>query len=518
MKQVLHIFRKDARHYWRESVISIALMAAYAWYEMRGWTDDGIMGYSGFRGLLTFSSLSGLVSVLLPISWVIVIVRVIQGESLVGDRQFWITRPYEWKNLLAAKILFILAVVNLPLLIADIFLLWKAGFQPTHYLTGLLWMQLMLILFLLIAIASLASVTANVLQFSLAALALFIYLVAVSWLASKIPSSSFSGPADSVQGVLLIATSIAVIAIQYARRKTVSSRWIIAGLAAVIVVIVVATPYGMIVAHDYPQLSGQPPMQVSLQPPAKQIIDGAISDDDEEAEIDIPLGVSGIAGDSVITVSGAMVAIEGSDGLRWNSGWRSTGWSLFRESGGTVINFSLKKRLFDRIKSQPVKTNISLALAVYHDQNRSGFVIPKGEFVMPDVGLCIAQGWDGWQPEIVCRTALRTPSSVLLTYDLSRTTCPNEGEFRAKPGDVSRAWSRNSDSGPADFGISPVKTIRFGTTHTSSNARAIGGFCAGTPVVISHPEFVESTRMDLELTGLHLGEYRTRSIRGATWR
>jgi len=30
---------------------------------------------------------------------------VVHAESLVGDRQFWITRPYEWKKLLTAKAL-----------------------------------------------------------------------------------------------------------------------------------------------------------------------------------------------------------------------------------------------------------------------------------------------------------------------------------------------------------------------------------------------------------------------------
>ena len=98
MKQVWHIFRKDVRHYWREGAVSILLMAAFAWNEMRRWNpaDAYVFGFNRFLS-------TGLPIILLMLSWWLVVARVVQGESLVGDRQFWITRPYEWKKLLAAR-------------------------------------------------------------------------------------------------------------------------------------------------------------------------------------------------------------------------------------------------------------------------------------------------------------------------------------------------------------------------------------------------------------------------------
>src|SRR5438128_955136 len=100
MKQILHIFQKDVRRYWREVAISIALVAAFARNELQSWAGgSGAVGFSDIRGLLTDRFLSSSVDILLPIAWALVIVRVIQGELLVGDRQFWVTRPYEWKKL-----------------------------------------------------------------------------------------------------------------------------------------------------------------------------------------------------------------------------------------------------------------------------------------------------------------------------------------------------------------------------------------------------------------------------------
>ncbi len=522
MKQIFNIFKKDVRHYWHESVVSIALMAAFAWYDVRSWAHESLVGYAYEAGSFFFDSrfLSGLVDVLLPISWAFVIVRVIQGESLVGDRQFWVTRPYEWKKLLAAKILFILVFINFPLLMADVVLLAEAGFQPTHYVVGLLWMQAMIALGLLL-IAAVAAVTASVVQFGLALLVVVLYLVGMVSLSEQIPSSSFSSSiGDAVQTALLIATPLAVILLQYSRRKTAKSRLLIIGFAAVLLLILVATPYRAVVAHQYPRLEAgqQPPVQLALLPPNKQTL-GSAPADEKEVQIEIPFSVSGIDDDSIVTVNGVMVAIEAPDGLRWNSGWRSLGWSLFRENKGAGISFTLKKKLFERIKSFPVKADISLALTVSRDQNRREFVVPQAEFVIPDVGFCAARGWDGWRADIDCRSALRTPSSLLVTYDISQTACQvREGELRAKPGEISRDWHRHSDSGPAEFGISPVKTIRFGTVSNASNARATSGLCPGTPVILSNPELVGRTRIELELNDLHLGDYQDRSMRGSAWR
>ncbi len=520
MKQVLHIFQKDVRHYWREGTVAVALMAAFAWNDMRSWAGEGSVGYSGIGGLLSDRFLLGLVEVLLPIAWAFVIVRVIQGESLVGDRQFWITRPYEWKNLLAAKVLFVLVFVNFPLLIADIFLLAKAGFPPTRYLAGLLWMQVLMTLFPILLIAVLATVTANILQVGLAVLVIALYLIGMISLSEQIPSSSFSSSiADSAQTVLLIGTSVAVVLLQYARRETGKSRWLIIGFAAVLLLILVATPYQAVVAHQYPMLGDgqQPPVQLALLP-AEKPADTDIANQEKEVQIQIPLSVSSISEESIVVLSGVMVRIESPDGVSWNSGWRSSGTSLYPEQTETHIDFSLKKNFFERVKSLHVKTVISLAFTVFDDQNRRRFVTPDGEFVMPDVGLCSTEA--GYTRGIQCRAALRTPSSLLITSDLSETTCPaREGESRAKPGEVARDWHQNSYSGPAEFGISPLKSVSFYLrTSSNSKARTIDGICPGTPLVLSKPEPVRRARTQLEFNGLQLADYRLKSISFGLWK
>jgi hypothetical protein len=167
MRPVLHVFLKDLRHYWRESAVSAGLLVAFAWNEMRGWAHDDALAV-GLIGFFSFGFLSGLVVALVPVAWSFLTVRAIQGESLVGNRQFWVTRPYEWKKLLTAKVLFVVTFVNLPLLITQMFLLARAGFSPAQHAVGLLWMQMMLLFFFMLPIAAVATVTATVVQMILA--------------------------------------------------------------------------------------------------------------------------------------------------------------------------------------------------------------------------------------------------------------------------------------------------------------------------------------------------------------
>src|SRR5439155_11374187 len=105
---ILHIFRKDVRQHWPEIGASIAILGAYAWHESTRPTGlDYPVGWNLFLHWLPR---------LLALAWGFLIVRVVQGERLVGDRQFCVTRPYEWKRLLSSKMLCVLIFLLILLL------------------------------------------------------------------------------------------------------------------------------------------------------------------------------------------------------------------------------------------------------------------------------------------------------------------------------------------------------------------------------------------------------------------
>src|SRR5689334_15107338 len=112
MRQAIHILTKDIRHLWIEitaSLVAAAILGATGVLQSYWLTQPG----------LTRMLAGTLVNFLLPLGWWTLIVRAIHSEALPGDRQFWATRPYSWKSLLAAKALLVLLFVNLPLAIAQ---------------------------------------------------------------------------------------------------------------------------------------------------------------------------------------------------------------------------------------------------------------------------------------------------------------------------------------------------------------------------------------------------------------
>ena len=96
MNQIITIFKKDARHLWPEILVSLVLTAALVRIYPYTWAPRDYIS-------IPLQQVAVALLFLVPMSWWILITRLIQSESLVGDRQFWLTRPYEWKKLLAAK-------------------------------------------------------------------------------------------------------------------------------------------------------------------------------------------------------------------------------------------------------------------------------------------------------------------------------------------------------------------------------------------------------------------------------
>src|SRR5437879_8634778 len=112
MRQTIHIFLKDARRSWPYIAVVVALTAAHAVLSPR-WVPLNTAQTARLNRTVE------LLHMILPIAWWFTIAHLVHGERLVGDRQFWVTRPYSWKSLFAAKVLFCAVFLILPFLISD---------------------------------------------------------------------------------------------------------------------------------------------------------------------------------------------------------------------------------------------------------------------------------------------------------------------------------------------------------------------------------------------------------------
>ena len=506
MKQVWNIFAKDIRRHWREVAASLALLVAFAWLEVRSWPHNERMSLA-FLDMFASQILPGLVTALVPISWIFLIVRVVQGESLVGDRQFWVTRPYDWKKLLLAKAIFVLVFVNLPLFVLDLFLLAKAGFRPLSYLPGLLWIQWMWILLLFVSAAGLAAVTATVGQMLLAILAVALYVIGMIALSEVVPNSNFP-TGDSIPGFLLVAIALAVILLQYSRRRTALSRWLILGLGVALTLQMVATPYRSAIARQYPLSSAaKSPLTWSLLPSHSPAPDEALYESGQ-VPILFPFSISGLPQGSFLQLNGVILTLTNGQGQSWDSGWLFHSQSFFPEQKAADIALNLKKSDFDRMKTSPVQARLLLAYTLYHDKNQRTFVVPSGDFALPDLGLCSPHATYGQMLD--CRVPLRRPTSLMITSEMATSTCPlGPNATPGRPGQMAFDSIQNSDTSPAEVGISPVKIIGvYLTLREPSSSVGNNQICPGTPLVLSNPEETARGRVELQFDNLSLADYR----------
>jgi hypothetical protein len=128
--------------------------------------------------------------------------------------------------------------------------------------------------------------------------------------------------------------------------------------------------------------------------------------------------------------------------------------------------------------------------------------------VMPGAGRCSLRS--GYRNQIHCRSALQQPASLLVTTDISETTCPPSrwDDTHAAHGTIAHDWNSNSDSGPnfssvQSFDLNPTVDDLYGEA-----GRKARGICPGTPLILSHPEFLKRGRIELEFNDLRLVDYR----------
>jgi hypothetical protein len=523
MKLITHIFLKDARHLWREIAVSLALVVTYGRNVPDSWAHPGfrgiaVSGTSAFVGAFFDAEFwARMLIVLVPLAWAFTVIRVIQSESLVGDRQFWVTRPYDWRQLLAAKLLFILVFVNLPMFILDLFLLAKADFTPARYLAGLFWMQLLITLILLLPMAALAAVTATVVQLLLSLLVIVLYMTGSSVLAQHLTGATFTST-DPLPNILLIATPLAVITLQYAGRRTGLARSLILGLMGALILISVAAPYRVLINRQYPPLKTgeQPPFQLAFGGNPGTWHRGRVADP-REVGITLPLTISRTDPDSILVTQGSRVELEGPNGLKWNSDWTSmNSMSFLPGENFFSVSFAMPRSLYDQLISSALKVRVTLAFTLYQDANRRRFVVPPGSFTLPEAGLCSAMPIEpamqlGLPPMVTCLAPLHSPTSLFLTLKLPESTCPlRQGQPPLPPDSFGRGWIHSSES-PAEFGINPVSQFELAPftysnvpTNPDSSFRPLTGICPGTPLTLSNPQKVGDTQLTQQLEGFHL--------------
>jgi hypothetical protein len=401
MVQTLHIFRKDIRRFRYELCVVAALTGAFAWCEAAS-------DMPGQQELSRAVLLSVLSAFLLVCGWWFLLAQLIHEEALAGDRQFWVTRPYRWRHLLAAKLLFVVAFVNLPWLAAQMLILAATGYRPLAGVPQLLWMQFGLAAFLLAPAFALTTVTRNLAQFVLAILCGLIV-----WYMARFTVLPFIDNRDrwtSQAAVIPVAYAGAALVVgwQFSRRSTKVS--ICAGLAVVLLAgaLYYWLPLTVRNAMRSAVLRGPEPRAVSVSIPPFATLTYNWNPRFDGLVIGLPFTITGLPAQEVARPEMLNVMIEAPAGLRWSSGWNSAFPVLGMPALETPYSRSifLPRSFYRSVQGATVDIHGSMLLSL---RLQAIVRLPPGQVTrIPGDGCCeISQ--DGNQWAIFCSSPFRRP-------------------------------------------------------------------------------------------------------------
>jgi hypothetical protein len=399
MRQALWILQKDIRHLWPRAAVFVCLAVLYA----NG--DASAPGNPRLEGAgVVFSFALWLAAAFLAVS-------VVHEDRLVGDRKFWITRPYSWKSLLLAKGLFVLLFLHLPLLLAQIAELEWNGLSPLHYGPQLLWRQITFAAWTIFPCAALAAITRNLVQVvvtSLAALVVFVaamFELEYNWLYGRAVV-----PVDTACHAAL-AMLFAGLACwyQFARRSAFLARcWFVCGLVASLTwfpVIPWSAAFAWLVWRS-PAIDAA---AVRLAPDAPRRVGGGwgFGVDGDKVLIFFPIQVAGIPEGTVVYSEGVKIALRSGSGKTWISSWSRAGditdHTLLAVSKHPFLPGAgapywlvahVDKRFFDAFSTEPVHVRATVAFTLLDRARTTQFNAWEKVQPIADHGFCypVTQG------------------------------------------------------------------------------------------------------------------------------
>ena len=508
MSQVLHILRKDLRHNWPEATVSLALLLAYVADQPRQWQHAP----AATRFLEVGAKA---IPVLLVISWAYLVVQLVHEESLVGDRQFWITRPYEWPKLLGAKLLEIFLLIHVPFFLAQIVLLKLDRFAILKNLAGLVGIQVGFAMLFVIAILF-GVLTTGLGSAVLAVLGGFVVLLGVVAVANFIPNADLAstGAIGTVQMILLFGSCIGIILLQYTKRKTGWS-WIWLGSAIVVVTLVfVVAPNEKLIEREFPIDPSKP------VPAEFKFLAATIPQEDEplptfarQAYARFTIPISGVPEHTAINIRAQRLDIETEKGEKWSTNWQQNfGTVLLAGEQGRYLTFEIKKDAWERFAERKVKARLQLALNMAAIEETKAIPHLEQEFTIPQGARCTSS-LDG--KSIYCQSVLGFNNGLYARSESASTNCPGSksaatledeqeetGEYPAE----FMQFDKGGGEGPL---LSPIheSTISLHFVPGAPGQELGSAVCSLKDLKISAIKYTYSSRVAIELGEIQLKDY-----------
>ncbi len=536
MKQILHIFAKDVRRLKIEILLSLITAALFACVVSKSWFTGPTFGRNSYQ------EVSDWLKPLVFLSWGLLIARLIHGEVLVGDRQFWMTRPFEWPKLLGAKVFFAALLLYLPFLLMQFAILLQAGFNPLSYLATLLYRLLLISLFF-IPLIGLAALTSNLAQMVLMLLGALVVLL--SWRSLEyLPLVGFSqgnnGPAPynyvrygelAAVAVTLLSCGVA-IALLYARKRVLVARLLLGSTPVLVLLAYLIGVRSVSMDRVYRPAGAADPSVIRLIPFEQDEASRAAAgrwgatesngfsniESKRWAFIKVRLRASAVAAGDLWQLNAFRPTLTPAHGTALDLHWQQ-GHEVFEaaeaESQLTYVTlvFLIPRSEYERLKSLPLTLHLDFALTQARPARSWQLALPEGSFTVPDLASCSSQhtryGGSLQVTGVACRFPLRMPV-LSLKASYRKGPCPAAPTAAGNFAPVTVATLGDFNTAPATFGISPMEDgmyVSFPDNHSFDSRSPVESqtdrVCPGTPVIFTQYRKVRAVQ-----TGVTIDKFR----------
>jgi len=308
---IWHIFKKDWKLQWR-----LALAIAFAQLLV-----SGMLWKPGPMPMVE------LLASAVMLARAFLIVDTVHHDPLPGVRQDWLVRPIRRSELLAAKCLFTVLVVQLPVFAGDLMEALANGFSFGLSFEAALSRSLYMLIIFSLPILAIASVTKNLLEvltacvFSLSAIAVAQVLTRNSEEGvQKLAGTPLGWIVGICSALIIVASASAILTMQFRLRSTVPSRWL-AAIGGIVLIAILQLPWQQSAFALQSRLSpvsdaaGNVQIAFEANPAPVPLVQQRIGRMGNQTNLLIPLSVLGLPADSILTAEHFELSLIDSQGV-----------------------------------------------------------------------------------------------------------------------------------------------------------------------------------------------------------
>jgi hypothetical protein len=421
---IAHIVRKDWKLLWPLVLLVTAFQFLLGWLSYR-W------GYFGED--LAARTLYPALSVAWYLGIVALIVAVVHQDPIPGIRQDWLVRPVQRRDLLFAKVLFVIATISVPMLAVDLLNAGAAGFTLSQALGPAALKEIYVLLALIVPVLALASATENWPQLVIGSAVLMV-LFALCLIAASVAIGAERCPTCGtglrwIQSLLehgaVLLGAILILYLNYFHRRTSWARWLIA--VGLILFILVQLPWNMAFAIQK-LFSAAPgdsaPIAIAFDPTAEKAalapshrapVVGAAAvarallngNTNAAAEylrrralpastpvaFELPLQITGVPNDALLQVDRSEVRLEADGRVLYHAanGGEQAGLDIAQGGATSHQTIYLPAAFYRQWMQRPVRLEVTYSLSLLRLSATYTMAATAGDLRSDELGRCASQ-------------------------------------------------------------------------------------------------------------------------------